>query len=107
MRLDKVISEAATHKLIGGQLCLDFANTINGHGRATPHEYLIGYPDLVVWSRRADLLTAPKPNACCALPKDLRKATSIYKRAIDAKRSFAFSRRWRWAVLPGQPMSPH
>jgi predicted RNA-binding Zn ribbon-like protein len=57
MRLDKITSEAATHRLVGGELCLDFANTINGHRRATPHEYLPGYTDLVVWSRRAGLLT--------------------------------------------------
>ena len=86
MRLDKLISEAATHKLIGGQLCLDFANTLNGHDRATPHEYLRGYPDLVVWSRRADLLTdAEAERLLRVADEDTRKAASIYRQAIDLR----------------------
>ncbi len=86
MRLDEIISEAATHKLIGGQLCLDFANTINGHDRATPHEYLIGYPDLVVWSRRAGLLTDTEAERLLRLAgEDSRTATSVYKRAIELR----------------------
>ena len=86
MRLDKITSEAANHKLIGGQLCLDFANTLNGHGRVAPHEYLIGYPDLVVWSRRAGLLTDVEAERLLRLAgKDPRKATLVYHRAIELR----------------------
>ncbi len=86
MRLDKVVSEAATHKLIGGRLCLDFANTINGHRRVTPHEYLIGYPDLVVWSRRAGLLTETEGERLLRLAgEDSRSATTAYQRAIELR----------------------
>jgi predicted RNA-binding Zn ribbon-like protein len=86
MRLNKIISEAATHKLIGGQLCLDFANTINGHDRTTPHEYLIGYPDLVVWSRRAGLFTDTEAERLLRLAdEDSRKAILAYKRAIELR----------------------
>ncbi len=86
MRLDKLISEAATHKLIGGHLCLDFANTINGHNRATPHEYLRDYPDLAVWSRRAGLLTDAEAERLLRLAdEDARKAASIYRQAIDLR----------------------
>ena len=86
MRLDKITSEAATHKLIAGQLCLDFANTLNGHGSVTPHEYLIGYPDLVVWSRRAGLLTDAETERLLRLAgKDSRKAISVYQRAIELR----------------------
>ncbi len=55
--MQEIQSEAEKHQLIGGALCLDFANTINGHGRSHPHEYLSSYYDLVVWSRKAGLLT--------------------------------------------------
>jgi predicted RNA-binding Zn ribbon-like protein len=43
-------------ELIGGRLCLDFANTISTRlegGR----EYLTSYADLVAWSRHAGILT--------------------------------------------------
>lgn len=53
--------DAEIHKLIGGALCLDFVNTLNGH-RDGPlgeprHEYLTDYRDLVLWSRHAGILT--------------------------------------------------
>ncbi len=86
MRLDKVTSEAATHKLIGGELCLDFANTLNGHGSATPHEYLIGYHDLVVWSCRAGLVTnAEAERLLRRASQDLHTAGTVYRRAIELR----------------------
>ena len=50
--------EAEIHRLIGGELCLDFANTLNGHTRPSPHEYLHDYQDLVLWARHAGVLSA-------------------------------------------------
>jgi predicted RNA-binding Zn ribbon-like protein len=55
--MDEIRSEAETHRLIGGALCLDFANTLNGHGKPAGHEYLKAYRDLAVWCRRVDILT--------------------------------------------------
>ncbi len=52
-----MVSEAATHKLIAGNVGLDFANTINGHTRNDPHEYLKSYHDLVVWCHHAGILS--------------------------------------------------
>ena len=86
MRLAKITSEAATHQLIGGQLCLDFANTINGHDRATPHEYLLGYPDLIVWSRRAGLLTDTEAERLLRLAgAGSRAAAVVFKQAIELR----------------------
>lgn len=48
--------EAETHRLIAGDPCLDFANTLNGHARLTRHEYLHSFEDLALWSRHAGLL---------------------------------------------------
>jgi len=45
--------ESESHRLIGGELCLDFANTVNGHARLPQHEYIHDYRDLVLWSRHA------------------------------------------------------
>ena len=50
--------EAEVHRLIGGDLSLDFANTLNGHTRSHGHEYLHDYRDLILWSRHAGLLTS-------------------------------------------------
>src|SRR3974377_675594 len=86
MRLDMVTSEAATEKLSGGELCLDFANTLNGHGSATPHEYLRGYPDLVVWSCRAGLVTnAEAERLLRRASQDSRTAGVAYSRALELR----------------------
>jgi len=50
------IRDAETHHLIGGALCLDFANTLYGHTESV-HEYLFDYRDLVLWSRHAGVLS--------------------------------------------------
>ncbi len=49
------LREAETQRLIGGDLCLDFANTLNGHTRARGHEYLLDYRDLGLWGGHAGL----------------------------------------------------
>src|SRR5215212_2888208 len=50
-------SGAAALSLVGGRLCLDFANTVGSHAGASPNEYLRSYRDLVAWSRHAGILT--------------------------------------------------
>ncbi len=49
--------EAETHRLIGGDPCIDFANTANGHAVPPWHEYLHGYRDLILWARHAGVLS--------------------------------------------------
>jgi predicted RNA-binding Zn ribbon-like protein len=53
--------DAEIHMLVGGALCLDFVNTLNGHLDgplgAPRHEYLLDYRDLVLWSRHVGILT--------------------------------------------------
>ena len=86
MLLDQITSEAAKHQLIGGWLCLDYANTINGHSSATPHEYLSRYPDLVIWSRRARLLTDAEAERLLRLAReDPRTAAAVHQRAIQLR----------------------
>ena len=46
-----------TLEIVGGGLCLDFANTINS--RLDPeHDYLIQYNDLVGWAKKVGILTS-------------------------------------------------
>jgi predicted RNA-binding Zn ribbon-like protein len=42
-------------EFVGGELCLDFANTLGGE-RTDPKERLLTYQDLVTWGRQAGLL---------------------------------------------------
>ena len=54
---------AETLELVGGHLCLDFANTVNTRDEAMRREYLTGYDDLVGWARHAEILTEPEAEA--------------------------------------------
>jgi predicted RNA-binding Zn ribbon-like protein len=46
-----------TIKLVGGQLSLDFINTVSWRGREIPEEHLNTYQDLLNWSTLADILS--------------------------------------------------
>jgi predicted RNA-binding Zn ribbon-like protein len=45
-----------TLELVGGALCLDFANTINSR-REPEHDYLLTYSDLVEWAGKVEILS--------------------------------------------------
>jgi predicted RNA-binding Zn ribbon-like protein len=44
-------------ELIGGRLCLDYANTVSTRTGPLHHEYLTSYADLLEWSLHAGILT--------------------------------------------------
>ncbi len=71
--------EAEIHRLIGGDLCLDFANTANGHVIPPWHEYLHDYRDLILWARHAEALSASD------FKKLLEQAQA---RPVEAKQAF-------------------
>lgn len=50
-----------TLELVGGILCLDFANTINSR-RNPVHEYLSAYADLVDWAEKVGMLSETEVN---------------------------------------------
>lgn len=80
------IREAEIHRLIGGALCLDFANTLNGHRRPNGHEYLHDSTDLVLWSRHADAITTVEArlllNQAAAHPS---RAAQVFGRALSLR----------------------
>jgi predicted RNA-binding Zn ribbon-like protein len=45
-----------TLELVGGTLCLDFANTVNSRVN-TEHDYLLRYADLAGWANKVGLLS--------------------------------------------------
>jgi predicted RNA-binding Zn ribbon-like protein len=80
MLSEKTQSEAEKHRLIGGVLCLDFANTLNGHGKTPLHEYLAGYTDLVVWGQKAGILAASE---AAPLIRNAERRSSEASEAFD------------------------
>jgi predicted RNA-binding Zn ribbon-like protein len=58
--MDASVIKAATHKLVGGAVCLDFVNTLGAADTEQPSEYLPSYAALVMWSQHAGLLTEPE-----------------------------------------------
>lgn len=79
---------AGKPKLLGGCLCLDFANTVDWRTADNPQERLNGYDDLVAWSRRAGL--TPKQTALLLIEEAARRpaaASAVHKKAIDLRES--------------------
>jgi predicted RNA-binding Zn ribbon-like protein len=76
-------SEAEKHHLIGNALCLDFANTLYGHGGTPLHEYLRSYRDLVIWSRKAGVLDdSDAEKLLRRADRQPNEALSVFHRAI-------------------------
>ncbi|MGD0878587.1 MAG: CGNR zinc finger domain-containing protein [Anaerolineales bacterium] len=78
--------EAENHRLVGGELCLDFANTLNGHARLPHHEYLQDYRDTVLWGRHAGAL--PADEAATLLSEAARRpaeAEIVYRKGLELR----------------------
>jgi len=56
-------------EFVGGELCLDFCNSVGGKRGVRPRDYLNSYHDFVSWSQQAALLDAGRAHEL------LRKAT--------------------------------
>src|SRR2546426_9557838 len=50
-------------EFVGGDVCLDFTNTVGGKRGLSTREYLNSYADFVSWCRQADLLDESKADA--------------------------------------------
>jgi len=58
--MQALMSSAAEMKLVGGRLCLDFVNTVDGRRKDSSllGDKLKDYSDLVAWSQHSDIITA-------------------------------------------------
>ncbi len=65
-------------ELVGGRLCLDFANTVSTRIEELRHEYLTTYAELVAWSQHVQILMGNEAQAL------LRSAARHPKLAADA-----------------------
>jgi len=72
-----------TLEIVGGALCLDFANTINS--RQNPeHDYLLQYSDLVDWAEKLGILSPPQNSQ---LQKRARQTRHEAENALLAART--------------------
>ena len=82
---------ASNLELVGGRLCLDFANTLSTRSEGQSREYLTDYGQLVAWSQRTGILTgdatgvlldsaASRPDlAAAALEQAIAVRETIYR----------------------------
>ncbi len=88
-------TSAAEMKLVGGRLCLDFINTVDGRNSNSPrresqsvNSQLVGdklgeYSDLVEWSRHSGIVTAKEAERLIqASKRNAGEAKDVFDRAI-------------------------
>ncbi len=88
-------TSAAEMKLVGGRLCLDFINTVDGRTSGSPRkesrsvdkwvvrDKLVDYSDLVAWSRHASIVTAREAEHLLqASKRSAGEARKVFERAI-------------------------
>jgi predicted RNA-binding Zn ribbon-like protein len=84
--MGKSAKSETTWKLLGGRLCLDFANTADWHASDQPEELLTSYTELVSWSQQAGLLTDQQARRllrqAAERPDD---AAAVLRQAIDLR----------------------
>jgi len=73
----------AAKELVGGRICLDFANTLGQHEPEPLSEWLASYDDLVWWALRADVV--PEEEAPALFERARAhpgEAAEVFRRAI-------------------------
>lgn len=69
--------------LVGGRLCLDFTNSVGSRGVVNERDRLKGYPELLWWGVRADVLTEEERRALMARAEARpAEAEDAFRRAI-------------------------
>ena len=61
--INTTTSSPKKFQLVGGDVCLDFTNTVGGKRGLSTREYLNSYADFVSWCRQAGLLNASMADA--------------------------------------------
>lgn len=76
-------TNAATVKLVGEALCLDFVNTVSSYLSDEPREHLTSYAALVAWSRHAAILDElAAQQLLAAAEQHPQETTAIWQNAI-------------------------
>src|SRR5437660_1303747 len=83
--VDSVTQAAPPKKFqfVGGELCLDFCNSVGGKRGAVARENLHRYTDLLSWSEQAGLLDKRQADAMLRkASRQGREAAAVLRRAI-------------------------
>ena len=76
----------AHKELVGGRVCLDFANTLGQHEPVPLSEWLASYDDLVWWALRADILPdGEAPRLFARAREHPDEAAEVFRRAIGLR----------------------
>ncbi len=67
-------------RLVGGDLALDFVNTVTGRLTAQPIDFLADFDALMSWSCHAGLIDESERDACVAAPRG--SASAVFRRAL-------------------------
>ena len=89
--------------VVGGRLCLDFANTVEPRGgpegSAERREYLGDYGDLVAWALRVGLIDEPAAHRLLrAAERDRAAAAEVFRRALVLREAIY---RVFWSIARG------
>ena len=77
---------AKKFQFVGGDLCLDFCNTMGGKRGGIPREYLNTCADFVSWCEQAGLLDQPEAKALLRkAARDPAGAASTLSRAVELR----------------------
>ena len=99
-------SSAAEMRLVGGRLCLDFVNTVDGRkDDSSPlGDKLEDYSDLVAWSRHSGIVTAAEAARLIKESKQkLATAHTVLRRAVALRE--ALHRIFKAAMMERVPRS--
>ncbi len=84
--MEEYIKEEQIFDLTGGLLCLDFANTVDDRTDEHPQELLVGYDDLVTWSRQAKVLSEHESWELLEKAKRHQaEANKVLRRAVEIR----------------------
>src|SRR5262249_5491560 len=79
-------SRAASISLLGGVLCLDFANTVDWRTSGKPEEILTSYRELVDWSRHVGIVDDRRAGGLKRrAARDAASAGKAFERAIQLR----------------------
>ncbi len=84
--MSRIEARVETISLVGGELCLDWANTVDWHASDHPDDPVVSYEDLVRWSRHAGILTDDEARELLRRAKARPKeAAAVLKEAIEIR----------------------
>ncbi len=80
------LASAKKFQFVGGDLALDFCNTVGGKRGLISREYLNSYFDFVAWSHQAGLLDRTQAQACLGkAERQPENAREVLSRAVELR----------------------